>query len=206
MIHDVSYIIYHISFYMIYHISYIIYIIYEVDCMIWYAKNLVVNTRGREFILYDHHYDPKHPHHLVMIVFNMRNVFLCIKTYQSIVADFLSFFKKDFPPPQPVTQPGEDGRAIIGSRWILISPLNLIRCVRAGPSKKSRSRSQTLKSLLLNENKYHLACFAARRLIITEQGSLWNMEKQIKRCMQTVQCKQAAKAYFKSSDRSRLTL
>ena len=30
--------------------------------MMW--PNLVVNTRGREFILYDHHYDPKHSHHL----------------------------------------------------------------------------------------------------------------------------------------------
>ena len=37
---------------------------------------LVVHSRGGEFILYDHHYDPKHPHHLA---FNVMNVFLGVK-------------------------------------------------------------------------------------------------------------------------------
>ena len=52
--------------------------VYEADYMILCAKNLVVNTRGREFILYDHHYDPKHPHHLA---FNVTNVFLGVKKH-----------------------------------------------------------------------------------------------------------------------------
>ena len=82
--------------------------------------NLVVNTRGREFILYDHHYDPKHPHHLV---FNMINVCMSVKAYQGIVADFLPFFKKDFPPPQPVTQPGGGGNK--GKSWVAMDTRQL---------------------------------------------------------------------------------
>ena len=80
--------------------------------MMW--PNLVVNTRRREFILYDHHYDPKHPHHLKITINSLVITFSnTLSTYQSIVADLLPFFKKDFPPAQSMTQPGGEGEGVM---------------------------------------------------------------------------------------------
>ena len=53
------------------------FIIYDVPKIRFYKNlissymvcpNLVVNPRGRKFILNDHHYDPKHPHHLIIMI------------------------------------------------------------------------------------------------------------------------------------------
>ena len=78
--------------------------------------NLVVNTRRREFILYDHHYDPKHPHHLKITINSpfLKTFLRTLSTYQGIVADLLPFFKKDFPPAQPVTQSKGEGKGMMG--------------------------------------------------------------------------------------------
>ena len=44
---------------------------------------LVVHSRGGEFILYDHHYDPKHSHHLRSLK-NALHLKLCIFRSQNI--------------------------------------------------------------------------------------------------------------------------
>ena len=44
---------------------------------------LVVHSRGGEFILYDHHYDPKHSHHLRILI-NALHFKLCIFRTQNI--------------------------------------------------------------------------------------------------------------------------
>ena len=101
------------------------------------------------------------------------------KTYQGIVADFLPLFKKDFPPTQPVTQPGWGWK---GYNWVAMDirqiARNLIRCQIARSNQMCKDSafnkivvSKQWRVFLLNENNSQVSfgLFCQQTVLVVKQ-------------------------------------